>query len=55
MSPGIEETVALALYSPSKGAPVVTAVGDYSGFRPLGSRQTCARRQPQAAVLGQHP
>ena len=32
MSPGIEETVALALYSPSKGAHVVTAVGDYSGF-----------------------
>jgi len=32
MSPGIEETVALALYSPSKGAQVVTAVGDYSGF-----------------------
>ncbi|MEO8212441.1 MAG: sialidase family protein [Myxococcales bacterium] len=32
MSPGIEETVALALYSPTKGAPLVTAVGDYSGF-----------------------
>jgi photosystem II stability/assembly factor-like uncharacterized protein len=32
MSPGIEETVALALHSPSKGAPVITAVGDYSGF-----------------------
>jgi photosystem II stability/assembly factor-like uncharacterized protein len=32
MSPGIEETVALALYSPSKGAQVITAVGDYSGF-----------------------
>jgi photosystem II stability/assembly factor-like uncharacterized protein len=32
MSPGIEETVALALYSPAKGAHVVTAVGDYSGF-----------------------
>jgi hypothetical protein len=32
MSPGIEETVALALYSPSKGAHVITAVGDYSGF-----------------------
>jgi photosystem II stability/assembly factor-like uncharacterized protein len=32
MSPGIEETVALALYSPTKGAQVVTAVGDYSGF-----------------------
>jgi photosystem II stability/assembly factor-like uncharacterized protein len=32
MSPGIEETVALALYSPTKGAHLVTAVGDYSGF-----------------------
>jgi photosystem II stability/assembly factor-like uncharacterized protein len=32
MSPGIEETVALALYSPTKGPQVVTAVGDYSGF-----------------------
>ena len=32
MSPGIEETVALALYSPSKGAHVITGVGDYSGF-----------------------
>jgi len=32
MSPGIEETVALALYSPTEGAPLVTAVGDYSGF-----------------------
>lgn len=32
MSPGIEETVALALYSPTKGANLVTAVGDYSGF-----------------------
>ncbi len=32
MSPGIEETVALALFSPSKGAQLVTAIGDYSGF-----------------------
>lgn len=32
MSPGIEETVALALYSPTRGAQVITAVGDYSGF-----------------------
>jgi photosystem II stability/assembly factor-like uncharacterized protein len=32
MSPGIEETVALALLSPTKGAPLVTAIGDYSGF-----------------------
>jgi len=32
MSSGIEETVALALHSPTKGAPLITAVGDYSGF-----------------------
>ena len=36
MSPGIEETVALALWSPPQGtrksAQVVTAIGDYSGF-----------------------
>jgi photosystem II stability/assembly factor-like uncharacterized protein len=32
MSRGIEETVALALHSPTKGVPLVTAIGDYSGF-----------------------
>ncbi len=32
MSTGIEETVALALHSPTKGVPLVTAIGDYSGF-----------------------
>ena len=38
MSPGIEETVALALYSPpasrgnAKSAQLITAIGDYSGF-----------------------
>lgn len=29
---GIEETVALALYSPTQGVPLVSAIGDYSGF-----------------------
>ncbi|MFG6489886.1 hypothetical protein ACG04R_24635 [Roseateles sp. BYS78W] len=32
MAGGIEETVALALHSPTKGVPLVTAIGDYSGF-----------------------
>ncbi|HEY1217959.1 MAG: exo-alpha-sialidase [Bryobacteraceae bacterium] len=32
MSTGIEETVALDLLSPSKGAHLVTAIGDYGGF-----------------------
>lgn len=32
MATGIEETVALALHSPAKGVPLVTAIGDYSGF-----------------------
>lgn len=32
MSTGIEETVALELLSPPKGAPLITAVGDYGGF-----------------------
>jgi hypothetical protein len=32
MSPGIEETVALDLNSPTKGAHLVSAIGDYGGF-----------------------
>lgn len=32
MSTGIEETVALALHSPTRGVPLVSAIGDYSGF-----------------------
>jgi len=32
MSTGIEETVALELFSPSKGAHLLTAIGDYGGF-----------------------
>ncbi len=31
MSPGIEETVALDLLSPPKGAHLITAIGDYGG------------------------
>ncbi len=32
MSRGIEQTVALDLLSPPAGAPLITAIGDYSGF-----------------------
>lgn len=32
MNKGIEETVALDLLSPPKGAPLVSAIGDYGGF-----------------------
>lgn len=32
MSEGIEETVALALHSPTRGVPLVSAIGDYAGF-----------------------
>ncbi|HCY39866.1 MAG TPA: galactose oxidase [Prolixibacteraceae bacterium] len=32
MGTGIEETVALELLSPPKGAQVITAIGDYGGF-----------------------
>lgn len=32
MSKGIEETVALELISPPKGANLITAIGDYGGF-----------------------
>lgn len=32
LATGIEETVALALDSPSAGAPLISAIGDYGGF-----------------------
>ncbi len=32
MTTGIEETVALDLLSPPRGAPLLTAIGDYGGF-----------------------
>lgn len=32
LATGIEETVALALLSPTRGVPLVSAIGDYSGF-----------------------
>jgi photosystem II stability/assembly factor-like uncharacterized protein len=32
LSKGIEETVGMKLYSPVKGVPLVSAIGDYGGF-----------------------
>lgn len=32
LAPGIEETVALALLSPARGAHLISAIGDYGGF-----------------------
>jgi photosystem II stability/assembly factor-like uncharacterized protein len=32
MATGIEETVALELVSPPRGAPLISAIGDYAGF-----------------------
>ena len=32
VSKGIEETVGLRLYSPARGVPLVSAIGDYGGF-----------------------
>ena len=52
MSPGIEETVALALYSPGKGAHVVTAVGDYSGFVHRNLDQPAPDGNPKPPFLG---
>jgi photosystem II stability/assembly factor-like uncharacterized protein len=52
MSPGIEETVALALYSPSKGAHVITAVGDYSGFVHWDLDKPAPEGNPKPPFLG---
>src|SRR5450432_642983 len=52
MSPGIEETVALGLYSPTKGAPLVTAVGDYSGFVHRDLDQPAPDGNPKPPFLG---
>jgi photosystem II stability/assembly factor-like uncharacterized protein len=52
MSPGIEETVALALYSPTKGAHVVTAVGDYSGFVHWDLEKPAPDGNPKPPFLG---
>jgi photosystem II stability/assembly factor-like uncharacterized protein len=52
MSPGIEETVALALHSPNKGAHVVTAVGDYSGFVHRNLDKPSPEGNPKPPFLG---
>jgi photosystem II stability/assembly factor-like uncharacterized protein len=52
MSPGIEETVALALWSPPKGAQVVTAIGDYSGFVHADLDKPVAGGNPKPPFLG---
>jgi photosystem II stability/assembly factor-like uncharacterized protein len=52
MSPGIEETVALAIHSPTKGAQVITAVGDYSGFVHRNLDAPVAEGNPKPPFLG---
>ena len=52
MSPGIEETVALALYSPTRGAHLLTAVGDYSGFVHWDLDQPAPAGNPKPPFLG---
>jgi hypothetical protein len=51
-STGIEETVALALYSPGKGAQLITAVGDYSGFVHFDLDKPAAKGTPKPPFLG---
>lgn len=51
MATGIEETVALALHSPTKGVPLVTAIGDYSGFV-HGDLDTPAPGNPKPPFFG---
>jgi len=52
MSPGIEETVALALYSPTRGVPLVTALGDYSGFVHADLDRPAPEGNPKPPFLG---
>ncbi len=54
MSPGIEETVALALYSPHQRRAPGHGHRRLLGLRAPGSRQARARRQSQAALPGEH-
>ncbi len=52
MSPGIEETVALALYSPARGAALVTGIGDYSGFVHEDLDRPAPKGNPKPPFLG---
>ncbi len=54
MSTGIEETVALELLSPPRGAPLLTAIGDYGGFVHWDLDKTGAGRQLRSSALRQH-
>lgn len=47
MSKGIEEAVGLGLYSPVKGVPLVSAIGDYGGF----VHDDLDKPAPQGAML----
>ena len=52
MSSGIEETVALALHSPTRGVPLVTALGDYSGFVHADLDQPAPEGNPKPPFMG---
>jgi photosystem II stability/assembly factor-like uncharacterized protein len=50
MSTGIEETVALELLSPPKGAQVISAIGDYCGF----AHWNLDKSEPEGCFVNPH-
>jgi len=52
MSTGIEETVALELLSPPKGAHVISAIGDYGGFVHWNLDQPAREHSSQPPLFG---
>ncbi len=52
MSTGIEETVALDLLSPPKGAPIISAIGDYGGFVHWDLDKPSPERSSQPPLFG---